>query len=101
MEAHYLRAGRTLVARRWRGRSGEIDLIFRDGAALVFVEVKSAQSHAIAAERLAARQIRRICTAASEFVAGEPGGQDSEMRFDVALLDRVGRVAVIENAIGP
>jgi putative endonuclease len=49
VEARYLAAGKTVAARRWRGRGGEIDLIFRDGAALIFVEVKLADSHDSAA----------------------------------------------------
>lgn len=95
----YADAGLTLAARRWRGPSGEIDLILRDGAALVFVEVKSAGTLDCAAERLTARQMRRIWTAAGEFLAGEPAGQDSEVRFDVALVDGSGRIDIVENAI--
>lgn len=72
----------------------------RDGANLIFVEVKRADSHATAAERLSTRQMGRICAAASEFVAGEPAGQDTDMRFDVALVDSAGRIAIVENAIG-
>jgi putative endonuclease len=96
---HYADAGLTLAARRWRGPSGEIDLILRDGAALVFVEVKNAGTLERAAERLTVRQMRRIWNAASEFLAGEPAGQDSEVRFDVALVDRVGRIDIVGNAI--
>ena len=41
MAEEYLAArGMTCEARRWRGGSGEIDLIMRDGDYLVFVEVK-------------------------------------------------------------
>lgn len=97
--AAYLDGGRSLVARRWRGRSGEIDLIFRDASGLIFVEVKRAATHAIAAERVTERQMRRIFAAASEFVAGEPRGQDSAMRFDVVLVDQQGRIDVLENAL--
>lgn len=100
MVAHYLRAGHVLAFRRWRGSAGEIDLIFRDGSALIFVEVKRADTHAIAAERVSAAQSRRIFAAASEFIAGEPGGQDSDMRFDVALVDGRGRIEIIGNALG-
>jgi len=37
---HYWRRGRSVVARRWRGRGGEVDLITRDGDSIVFVEVR-------------------------------------------------------------
>ncbi|WP_432639050.1 YraN family protein [Albidovulum sp.] len=101
VEAVYLRSGLTVAARRWRGAAGEIDLILRDGAQLVFVEVKRAETHAIAADRVSDRQRQRILAAASEFVATEPGGQDSEMRFDVALVDGQGRIEIVGNALGP
>lgn len=95
----YERRGRTIAHRRWRGSAGEIDLIARDGAALIFIEVKMAETHAIAAERLGPRQMERIYAAASEFIGGEPAGQETEVRFDVALVDRQGRLDIVENAI--
>ncbi|WP_347312627.1 YraN family protein [Defluviimonas sp. SAOS-178_SWC] len=100
VEAHYRRRGFDIAARRWRGRGGEIDLIARDGDRVVFIEVKSAATFAAAAEHLSARQIARLCAAASEFLGNEPRGQDTEMRFDVALVDGTGRIDIIENAIG-
>lgn len=100
VEAAYLREGLTLAARRWRGAAGEIDLVLRDGAQLVFVEVKRAETHGMAAERVSDRQRQRILAAASEFVAMEPAGQDSEMRFDVAMVDGQGRIEIVRNALG-
>ena len=96
----YQQRGLRQVARRWRGGSGEIDIIFRDGAQLVFVEVKKSRSFARAAERLGSAQMHRIFDAASEFLAGEPKGQLCETRFDVALVDGIGRIEIIENAFG-
>ena len=96
----YLATGRTIAARRWRGRSGEIDLIARDGAQVIFIEVKRAETFAVAAERLSGRQMDRIYSAAGEFLAGEPSGQDTEVRFDVALVDGQGQIDIVENAIG-
>lgn len=96
--AFYRLRGASLVAERWRGSAGEIDLIFRHGATLVFVEVKRAATRDLAALRLGPAQMRRIIGAASEFLAGEPNGQDSELRFDLALVDGRGMVDVIENA---
>jgi putative endonuclease len=94
----YTDAGQNLAAARWRGASGEIDLIMRDGAAVVFVEVKKAATHAEAALRVTSRQMARIYAAAAEFLAGEPAGQATECRFDVALVDSYGRIDVLENA---
>lgn len=96
----YLRQGADLRASRWRGRAGEIDLIFRDGDDLVFVEVKKAATHARAAERLQPAQMRRICHAACEYCETAGLGSDMSMRFDVALVDQAGRVELIPNAFG-
>lgn len=40
----------------------------------------------------------RIWNAAAEFLEGEPMGQLTAARFDVALVDGQGRVEIIENA---
>ncbi len=95
----YDRSGRPVIARRWRGSIGEIDLIAREGEVLVFIEVKKSSSHALAAEQLSYGQMQRIRATASEFVGGEPKGQATDMRFDVALVDGMGRVEIVENAL--
>ena len=94
----YDRSGRMVCARRWRGSACEIDLIARDGAEVIFIEVKQSKTHALAAQHLTPRQMARIYGAASEFLAGEPAGQLTDVRFDVALVDAVGRIEVLENA---
>jgi putative endonuclease len=98
VEERYRRRGYQVAARRWRGPGGEIDLILRDGIRLTFVEVKSAATHSLAAERVSARQASRIAASASAFLAGEPGGQDTEMTFEVALVDGAGRIEIVGNA---
>lgn len=97
--ARYEHSGRAIVARRWRGSAGEVDLIARDGAGFIFIEVKKSRTHAEAAERLSQRQIARIFDTASEFVADKPQGSMTEMRFDVALVDGMGRIDILENAL--
>ena len=99
--ADYLRRGFDLVARRWRGSGGEIDLILQDGDVLVFVEVKKSKSFAQALERVSERQIARIFATATEYLAGAPSGQDTDTRFDIALVEASGRIQVMENALGP
>ena len=94
----YRRRGHQIVAQRWRGRRGEIDLIVREEDRVIFVEVKKSRDFARAAESLSYRQMQRILGAAEEFVAGEPKGLLTEMRFDVALVDAVGRIEILENA---
>ena len=94
----YSRSGRDVCARRWRGSAGEIDLIARDGAEVIFIEVKHSSTHALAAEHLTPRQMARIYASASEFLAGEPQGQMTESRFDVALVNSAGQIEILENA---
>ncbi len=94
----YARQGQKILARRWRGTAGEIDLIARDGAGVVFIEVKKSKTHAMAAEHLTPRQMERIYQTASEFIGSEPLGQDTLVRFDVALVDSAGRIEILQNA---
>jgi putative endonuclease len=94
----YARSGRPVLAKRWRGSCGEIDLIAQDGDGVVFIEVKKSRSHAQAATRLTPEQMDRIYGAGSEFLATQPRGQLTDVRFDLALVDEMGRVEVIENA---
>ena len=82
---------------RWRGRAGEIDLIFRQGAEYVFVEVKKARSLDIAATRLSERQLWRIARSAEDYLANTLNKPFSVMRLDLAMVDGTGRVDVLEN----
>lgn len=94
----YAGFGQEILARRWRGSAGEIDLIARDGAEVIFIEVKKSKTHAMAAEHLSSHQMGRIYQTASEFIGSEPAGQDTLVRFDVALVDSVGRIEILQNA---
>ena len=95
----YESRGSAVAHRRWRGGGAEVDLVARDGDTVVFVEVKRAATHARAAESLRPAQMARLAMAAAAFLAGEPGGQDTLARFDVALVDAEGRIQILENAL--
>lgn len=90
--------GMTVLARRWRGPSGEIDLICLSGDCLVFVEVKQAATHAEAALRLGRPQQARILRAALDYCEATGRPALSEMRFDAALVDRQGQIELVESA---
>lgn len=98
--ARYEAEGCKVLQARWRGQAGEIDLIVRDGAEIVFVEVKKSSTHALAAHRLDRRQMDRICLAALEYAEGIDRGRPIGMRFDAALVDDLGRIDIIRNAFG-
>lgn len=95
----YESRGYRLDTQRWRGQGGEIDLVLRKGKMIVFVEVKKSRSFENAALRISAHQKWRIFATAQEFVASEPDGLLTEMRFDVALMNATGAVQILENAL--
>ncbi len=70
-EAFLAARGLTLVARNWRCRFGEIDLIMQDGATRVFVEVRlrSRSDYGSAAASVTAAKQRRLLAAARQHLA--------------------------------
>ncbi|MEM1313034.1 MAG: YraN family protein [Pseudomonadota bacterium] len=97
----YACAGWREVARNWRpGRlhgGGEIDLILRRGQVLAFVEVKARRTLEQAAHAVSPAQRGRIEAAAIRFAELEEA-LHLDLRFDVALCDRDGRMEILENA---
>ena len=79
--------GLHVVARNFRTKRGEIDLIARDGATLVFVEVRFRRSerHGGAAESITAAKQARMVAAAQVYLLRQRG--DPPCRFDAILLD--------------
>lgn len=96
----YVERGCEILEHCWRSAAGEVDLILRDGGAVVFVEVKKSETHDIAAQRISRRQMDRICQAALLYADRLPTGALTELRFDAALVDAGGRVEILENAFG-
>ena len=80
------RNGLVVVARNYRTRFGEVDLVARDGATLVFVEVRARTWAAFggAAGSVDARKQRRIVAAARHYLARL--GTEPACRFDVVTL---------------
>jgi putative endonuclease len=98
-------AGMVIVARGFRARFGEIDLIARDGPVVVFVEVKTRTHDAFGrpAEAVTARKRGRIARVASLFLA-KAGWEEHACRFDVVEVVPVGtrfRVRHIPDAFRP
>lgn len=85
----FLRAQRfEIVARNFRCRAGEIDLVAVDGTALVFVEVRSRRStsRGTGLESVTWRKQAQVARVAQYFLAGR-GWADREARFDVIGVD--------------
>ena len=81
------RRGYAILARRYRTRDGEIDIIARDGRTLVFVEVKArrAARFGSAADAVDGRKRRRLQRLAQEFLVRSRLSM-VPCRFDVVAI---------------
>jgi putative endonuclease len=81
------RRGYAILARRYRTRVGELDIVARDGDTLVFIEVKARRSLAFGApeEAVTWRKQRKLQTMASDFLA-RSRLMDVPCRFDVVAV---------------
>lgn len=95
---HYEDRGIPIAVRNWRGSGGEIDLVGRDGDQVIVVEVKHSKTHDLAASHVSPAQVARIFRTVEEFLGTEPRGLLTDVRIDLALVDGLGRIEVIENA---
>jgi putative endonuclease len=96
--AWYVSNGYEVVARNWRCRQGELDLVARRGRVVVFCEVKTRSSDAFGApvEAVTRTKQARLRVLASRWLE-EASFAAREIRFDVAsVLD--GRLEVLEGA---
>ena len=87
--ARHLQArGLTVLARNFRCRGGEIDLICRDGESIAFVEVRmrSRGDFGGAAASVTRRKQRRIVLAAQLWLQRARLAPTPPCRFDVVLL---------------
>ena len=77
--------GLACLARNFRCKGGEIDLIMRDGSVLVFVEVRlrNRDDFGSAVESVTAAKQRRVVHAAQYYLATRAGIRDEACRFDV------------------
>lgn len=85
---HLAEQGYHLVARNWRSRAGELDLVMLDGDCLVIVEVKARRGEAAGrAEQAVSRtQGRRLLNAGEQFVAEHPEYADHFWRCDLVAI---------------
>lgn len=103
--AYLQRAGLTLLARNYRCKAGEIDLVLRDGDTLVLVEVRfrSATHFGGAAASITWRKQRRLLNAARHLLMSRTELRCHPVRFDVVAIDnRIsgGKMDWIRNAFG-
>lgn len=101
-------AGWEIVERNARTRYGELDIVARDGRALVFVEVKGARAGTsfgpekpiLAIDRRKQQRVRRLATAWMSERRDQPSYD--EIRFDAVgvTLDRAGRPVDVDYVKG-
>lgn len=96
------RRGYEIVARRFRWRGGEIDIIARDGRTMVFVEVKTraGAEFGSGADAVTWQKRRRILATATMYLV-RGGWGDRPVRFDVVAVDLADdgpRISVYQSA---
>lgn len=98
---HLEARGYTIVARNWRARGGEIDLVARKDDWLAFVEVKTRRGDRFGApeEAITPYKARRLMALAQSYVALY--GTDDEQPFTIDLvaveLDSAGNLIRVEH----
>jgi putative endonuclease len=85
---HLQKKGFKILDRNYRCRSGEVDLVARDGVATVFVEVKErhGNSHGEGYEAVTFGKRKRLIRAARLYAASL-GLAETSIRFDVVSVD--------------
>jgi putative endonuclease len=84
------RRGYAILARRYRTRFGEIDIVAEDAGVVVFVEVKARRTTKCgsAAESVPSWKQRRIAAMALDYLA-RTGRLNDRCRFDVVAIDGI------------
>ena len=90
--------GLAILARNFRRRAGEADIVARDGAILVIVEVRARASRAFggAAASVGSRKQMRLIRAAQLLLAAHPEWRRMPARFDVIVEEGSGAQARME-----
>lgn len=78
--------GYRIVARNYRTRLGEIDLIARRGDTIAIVEVKARASEAAAHDAVGSEAQRRIANAADLWLSRQPDAARLSLRFDIVAV---------------
>ncbi|MEP6757779.1 MAG: YraN family protein [Actinomycetota bacterium] len=102
-ETRYVARGYRVVARNWRCRLGELDLVVARGRSLVICEVKTRRGSRFGGgyEAVDARKRQKVRTLAEVYLL-QTGPQPSSVRFDVASVwlrpDGSASVEIFEDA---
>ncbi len=96
----YVSNGYEIVARNWRCKDGELDLIVRSGRTYVFCEVKTRSSDRFGApvEAVTRDKQKRIRRLAARWLQEGAPGPAKDIRFDVASVRGPRNVEILEGA---
>jgi putative endonuclease len=92
--------GHRILAKRYKTRSGEIDLIARSGKTILFVEVKQRAKPEHAIDPVTARSEERIIRSGEIFMSRHPVSVDQgyALRYDMAVVTGHWRITYSRNA---
>ena len=98
--AWYTARGYEVVARNWRCKDGELDLIVRAGRTYVFCEVKTRRSttFGLPVEAVTRTKQMRIRRLAARWLEDGAPGPAKDIRFDVASVMGPKDIEVVEGA---
>ena len=96
----YQNSGFDILARNYRKPGvGEIDIVAIAQSKIYFVECKSSTTFEDASRLLNERQRQRMHVMAQYYLAHHQLDQETELRFDAALVDAFGNVSILPGAL--
>lgn len=97
---HLQHNGYRILARRYKCKQGEIDIIAEKDGLIAFVEVKSRRSELLD-DPIGKTGKRRIAGAALQYISENPEISNYEMRFDFIFVDSRNPLPHTEQADSP
>lgn len=84
--AFLMAKGYRILARRYGGKGGEIDLIARRGQTVIFVEVKARADLDAAAMSVSAQKAQLVSRKVSQWLARNPWAMGHNLRADAVFI---------------
>ena len=85
---HLLKQGLKLIEQNFATKSGEIDLVMRDGLTIIFIEVRYRQNtqFGLPEETVTKAKQRKIVKAAQQYLIQKKLYDEYECRFDIVAI---------------
>jgi len=85
-----------ILARRYKTRLGEVDIIAKKDGAFIFIEVKARRNLDLKYEIISPKQIERIKRAAIAYLATH-NANNKDVRFDLIIVSKLVRMQHLKN----